>query len=158
MSWSDDKGLTWSAPHIVIDAAKGGVGGSGVGDTTALSLSLVMPTLAVNRDGVVGLMWYDYTDQSNPRGYHVRFAASLDGGETWLAPVDLSSASATVGKPGERWALGIRGERSIARRIWVTGGHTAGLAADANGAFHGLWVDNRSGIAQVWTAPARVAR
>jgi hypothetical protein len=39
---------------------------------------------------------------------------------------------------------------------WITGGHTAGLAADANGAFHPFWVDNRTGVHQVWTAVATV--
>jgi len=31
------------------------------------------------------------------------------------------------------------------------GGDTAGLAADASGAFHAVWVDNRTGVPQVWT-------
>jgi hypothetical protein len=36
------------------------------------------------------------------------------------------------------------------------GGHSAGLAADANGVFHALWIDNRTGRAQMWTAPITV--
>jgi hypothetical protein len=40
----------------------------------------------------------------------------------------------------------------------LAGGHTAGLAADADGVFHPFWVDNRTGIAQVWTAPVTVNR
>jgi hypothetical protein len=32
-------------------------------------------------------------------------------------------------------------------------GDTAGLAADASGAFYVLWVDDRTGVHQVWTAP-----
>jgi hypothetical protein len=39
---------------------------------------------------------------------------------------------------------------------WPEGGHTAGLAADANGVFHPLWVDNRTGIHQIWTASITV--
>ncbi len=38
----------------------------------------------------------------------------------------------------------------------VTGGDTAGLAASPDGRFHALWIDNRTGIQQVWTAPITV--
>ncbi len=40
----------------------------------------------------------------------------------------------------------------------LAGGHTAGLDADANGVFHPFWVDNRTGVAQVWTAPVTINR
>jgi hypothetical protein len=36
------------------------------------------------------------------------------------------------------------------------GGDTAGLAADAAGAFRAVWVDNRTGVPQVWTASVTV--
>jgi hypothetical protein len=36
-------------------------------------------------------------------------------------------------------------------------GDTAGLRADANGVFHALWIDNRTGTGQVYTAPIRVS-
>jgi hypothetical protein len=32
-------------------------------------------------------------------------------------------------------------------------GDYAGLAADVNGTFHAFWIDNRTGISQIWTAP-----
>jgi len=35
---------------------------------------------------------------------------------------------------------------------WLDGGHTAGLAADAGGQFHAVWVDNRTGLHQLWGA------
>ena len=41
--------------------------------------------------------------------------------------------------------------------FFVNGGHTAGMAADANGAFHPVWIDNRTGLPQMWTAPVTVA-
>jgi hypothetical protein len=34
---------------------------------------------------------------------------------------------------------------------------TAGIASDAQGTFHPIWVDNRTGVLQVWTAPVIVA-
>jgi hypothetical protein len=36
------------------------------------------------------------------------------------------------------------------------GGDTAGLVADALGIFHAAWVDNRTGVAQLWTATVSV--
>jgi hypothetical protein len=41
--------------------------------------------------------------------------------------------------------------------FFVNGGHTAGMAADANGTFHPVWIDNRTGLPQMWTAPVTVA-
>jgi len=35
-------------------------------------------------------------------------------------------------------------------------GDTAGLVADADGVFHAAWVDNRTGVRQIWTAAIRV--
>jgi hypothetical protein len=35
------------------------------------------------------------------------------------------------------------------------GGDTGGLAASADGLFHALWIDNRTGLPQVWTASVR---
>jgi len=32
-------------------------------------------------------------------------------------------------------------------------GDYAGLAADAGGTFHAFWIDNRTGLAQIWSAP-----
>ncbi len=39
------------------------------------------------------------------------------------------------------------------QRRQFNAGDYAGLAADASGAFHALWIDNRTGLAQIWTAP-----
>jgi hypothetical protein len=36
-------------------------------------------------------------------------------------------------------------------------GDTSGLVADASGVFHPVWIDNRTGFSQVWTAPVRVS-
>ena len=42
------------------------------------------------------------------------------------------------------------------RQEFHKGGDTSGLAADADGAFHALWTDQRSGIGQVYTAAVTV--
>jgi hypothetical protein len=38
----------------------------------------------------------------------------------------------------------------------LNGGDTVGLAADAKGVSHPMWIDNRTGTHQVWTASVTV--
>lgn len=160
---SADKGNTWSKPIVVnddrppLDAAKGP--------------DHLMPVVAVNRDGVVGVMWYDRRDISDNLGWRTRFSVSLDGGETFQPSVAVSEApfshrkddkwliasrSSRGGDPGFRRGGALKLEAGV-HGFYFGGGHTAGLAADANGLFHPFWVDNRTGIAQVWTTDVKVA-
>jgi hypothetical protein len=132
---SADRGERWSAPAIINP-------GQGPAQTAAV---------AVNRDGVVGVSWYD--GRGDPRGYrrdsrcqHVYFAASLDGGRTFLPDVRISSAENCSDTPAN-------GE---AGRRWKAGGEYHGLAATADGRFHLLWADSRDGIYQLRTASVRV--
>jgi hypothetical protein len=40
--------------------------------------------------------------------------------------------------------------------FYVSAGHTSGLAVDADGSFHPTWIDNHSGVPQIWTSSLRV--
>ena len=151
VSHSSDKGKTWSKPQIVNDDEPT------IGDGP----DNFMPVVAVNRDGVVAVMWYDRRDNPRSFGYSVRLSASLDGGETWQPSVRVSEVPKTT--ETENWviagtALRMGGGHSlILRRYeWVAGGHTAGMAADLNGLFRPFWVDNRTGVSQIWTAAVLV--
>jgi hypothetical protein len=139
---SADLGKSWSTPRAVSDdtAAARPAGGP----------DSFMATVAVNRDGVVGGLWYDRRDQPDNRGYDVRFAASQDGGITWTRSVRVSSApnSAQVA----------RQHKQAAPYFLMTGGDTAGLAAGPDGRFRAVWVDNRTGVQQVWAAGLGVTR
>ncbi|HZS07660.1 MAG TPA: hypothetical protein VFD58_22685 [Blastocatellia bacterium] len=65
LSISADKGLTWSAPTPVDDWTDSGAAGAYRG--------AFMPSVAVNRDGVVGISWYDTRDTPGPdSGWDVR--------------------------------------------------------------------------------------
>lgn len=147
-SWSADMGQTWSRP-VVVDANRA---------VPFPQHDNFMPQLAVNKDGVVALVWADRRDVADNLSYAIRFAASLDGGETWLASVAVSRAPAS-------WSDGEFRELDPSEGVvyWVgfgdfafTGGHTHGFAADAAGLFHPLWVDSRTGVPQMWTAAMRV--
>jgi hypothetical protein len=134
-----------------------------------------MPTVAVNRSGVVGVTWYDRRDHFDNMGWHVRFRASLDGGATWLPSVRVSTAShditdsavlytqsyATGGGTGGFGRREPPREGPISVVVGLQGynfnaGDYAGVAADAAGVFHALWIDNRTGLPQVWTAAITV--
>ena len=135
-AFSSDGGKSWSQPIAVDDDVP--PRGANAGPDSFL------PAVAVNRAGVVGVSWYDRRDNADNQGYTVRFAASLDGGTTWTKSERVSTAANTrAQQKGESFFL-------------VTGGDTAGLAANADGRFHALWIDNRTGTQQVWTAAITV--
>jgi hypothetical protein len=103
-----------------------------------------MATVAVNNDGTVGVLWYDRREFPAGDGYRPRFAASRDGGAQWSTSVAVSTApNAAAAQRGDGYM--------------PNGGDTAGLAAASDGRFHALWIDNRTGVQQVWTAVITVA-
>ena len=152
-TYSPDRGATWTKARVIDDARS---------DLGHLPNNF-MPTLAVNKAGIVGVTWYDRRDSPDNIGYTTRFSASLDGGETWLPsvkvaeqPARFSIEDAAVTMSG--WVSGNDAEShgpmtlSVAGFPEFHGGDTAGLTAGADGTFHALWVDNRSGINEVYTA------
>lgn len=158
LSYSSDRGASWSPPRVVSDDSPWA--------PPAVGPDNHMPTLAVNHAGVVGLTWYDRRDSPDNTGFVPRFRASLDGGDTWLPSVRLTDAANGFeqGEAVRLWSFFTRGSAPGAphrlafwRHWWVINGHTAGLAADVHGAFHALWVDNRTGINQMYTARVEVA-
>jgi hypothetical protein len=155
---SDDKGRTWSAP-VVVDDTRASL-------DTSKGPDLAVPTVAVNKDGVVGALWYDRRDVADNKGWWVRFSASYDGGDTWTPSVRVSSrpkgfmegerttleSSASLQKSGSDRISQVR----IGLREWTGGGHTTGFTADGNGVFQAVWVDDRTGLHQAWGAPIAV--
>ncbi|MGC2745451.1 MAG: sialidase family protein [Candidatus Angelobacter sp.] len=158
LSHSEDKGKIWSTPIVIDDdRARPGVN-AGPDD--------FMPSVAVNNKGVVGISWYDRRDSSDNLGWWVRFSASIDGGETFLPSVRAAKAPFALdnnqellvfpalsggGLPAD-WG----GGGPLETQLWIgrfdyTGGDTAGIAADAAGIFHLFWIDNRTGVPQIWT-------
>jgi hypothetical protein len=160
-SRSSDKGKTWSKPITVNDDQSPKNRSAGRDHS--------VPAVAVNRNGVVGVSWYDRRDSAdNVGGWYSRFAASWDGGETFSRSVRVSESPQELreGQPIPIMAYSQGGghHRPRARggnlRLeigpqfidYLAAADTGGLAADADGAFHPIWVDNRTGVGQLWTS------
>jgi hypothetical protein len=137
LHYSADRGSRWSEPVVVNQDA----GREPYARTAAI---------AVNRNGVVGITWYDgrgdKTGDVAFRCQELFFTASLDGGRTFLPDVRVSSAKNCP----------VTSANGEAGRRWPAGGDYHGLVAAADGRFHVLWSDSRSGVYQVRAATIRV--
>jgi hypothetical protein len=154
-AFSSDGGKTWSAPRTIVERAPG--------DTA----NLLMPEVAVNKDGVVGISWYVNTGFN----HRVFFSASLDGGDTWLSPVEVTkgirsdsvkpqvlagyvTGGGTQESNGPPPTPGSLISGSVGPQMrWI--GHYAGITATADGAFHPVWIDGARG--EPYTTSIRVA-
>jgi len=151
--YSDDSGESWSTPTRVTDNVR----------PTLVSRAM----LTVNRDGALGVAWYDGRNGSAEECYDVYFSLSMDGGDTFAANRRLSSVTSCQNVPGNVViaptldAPGVLvdpdGERDIAAR-WPLGGDYSGLATGPDGRFHVVWADSRTGVYQLWTRSVAVAR
>lgn len=156
-AYSADKGKTWSKPVVVNDDRSPEEGGEGPDH--------LLPSVAVNKDGVVFVTWYDRREATDNLGWRLRGAASLDGGETFSASV-LIADGASAYPESLPWDIAAGASSNdtaslvgihVGLQIFFTsGGHTSGLAVDADGSFHPTWIDNRTGVAQMWTSAVRV--
>jgi hypothetical protein len=173
-AYSADQGKTWRRSQIIDDIP-------GPIDRKSGPENF-QPAIAVNKSGVVMVTWYDRRDNPDGLGWYLRARASLDGGETWLPSVRVSAepnvfsprtelglfASAT--KPSMFGTADSDSKENVESKepinpVQVSGslssrqffaGDYAGLAADASGIFHAFWIDDRSGLPQIWTAPITV--
>lgn len=138
LSTSDDRGATWSAPVVVSEQPLVAPDGE---------YHAQLPTVAVSPAGVVAVGWYDRRGLPATKvgptggrlasaGYSVRLRVSKDGGATWLPSVQVNTVAAKsdIGEFG----------------------HTAGLTATADGRFLPAWIDDRTGLGQLWTASVTV--
>ena len=150
-SRSTDRGKTWSAPKPMETGLAAGV-------------KQWQPAIAVNKDGVVAVTWFDTREEGGGKRYRQYLAASLDGGDTFLPAVAVSSElSDPDGRGNSQLAPMVwshEGEMALslisAASRWGSGGDYMGLAADKDGVFHPFWADARSGTFQVYTASVRV--
>jgi hypothetical protein len=152
VSASGDRGVTWSEPLLM-----GAAGATG---------DQYQPAIAVNPEGVVAVTWFDTRGSKDGSEYHQYFAASLDGGRTFLPEARVSTEPSRPLEPGNAqpvpsdfrsatgWQLSLL--TTVAR--WGNGGDYMGLTADARGVFHPFWADSRTGTFQIYTARVAVVR
>jgi len=127
---SDDRGESWSEPLRLNHSG------------TARSFT---PSIAVNKDGVIGVSWYEIQDKNC---FDVYFTASLDGGKTFLPEARVSSATSCPDTPQDKGVFD--------NGTFGAGGDYSGLAATSDGIFHLVWSDARTGIYQLRTASVAV--
>ena len=134
MLWSSaDRGETWSEAVTV----------TGGGARFSVRNAMV----AVNKDGVVGVSWYDGRNERNRtkqmfQCLDLYFAASFDGGRTFAPETRVSTESSCGDSP----------DNGGAKYRWPAGGDYHGLVARSDGAFQILWADSRSGRYRLRTA------
>ena len=152
ISWTDDRGSTWSDPRPLAPPE-------------SPEVQQFQPAVAVNADGVLGVSWYDTRHAPSRFAFHQYFAASFDGGESFTAPHRVSGAlSEPMGSgnlvPAPITFSGPEGELRVAlisaASRWVNGGDYMGLTTSADGHFHPVWADARSGTYQAYTATVRI--
>lgn len=132
---SDDRGTTWSAWMRV--------------DQEVDPAAAVVHAIAVNRDGTIGVMWLSRVEQPEPCSRLV-FSASVDGGDSFLPPVVVSTEASCPARDPRNAAAHAHRPRS--------GGDYNGLAAAADGSFHMVWADARDGVYRLRHASALVER
>jgi len=152
LRFSTDGGANWSAPKAVAPAEKG---------------SQYQIMLAVNREGTVGVAWFDTRDFPRLDKYDLYFTASPDGGETFLQPRKVSSEPSAPRGAGNvmpyppyarRTGTGLEAHFQTAFGRWGAGGDYSAMQTDADGAFRPFWPDSRSGTFQIQTARVRVVQ
>lgn len=149
-AYSSDKGKTWAQP-VPIDP-------SGAPGSVQYEAQI-----AVNQNGIVGVSWFD-TRTKDLTHYDEYFAASLDGGVTFLKPVRVSSRTSDAFGTGNLQIIPTTWKSKDQQRVtfissatrWRAAGDYMGLATDPSGRFHLVWSDARSGTYQVWTSVLKV--
>ncbi len=161
-SYSSDNGMSWEKPKpspIQITAKPEQFYG------------LQLPTIAVNKDGVMTLAAYRYELgkwQADAKGKRYRegsiqrmVTASLDGGGTFLSPTPLASSKAlfrSVDHESRHFTTGViekyegpdyEGPHGV---VMSLGDYQNSVAA-ADGKFHALWLDARDRTTQIRHAP-----
>ncbi len=132
VNYSIDGGESWSDPVPL----------PGIPDDANLRR---VPVAAVNDRGVLGIAWIERRIDAGDRCQHAYVTASLDGGESFMAPQRL----APVACPPSA-------ELSDLVRIWPTSGDYFGMIGTANG-FMVLWSEAFAGDSHLWSGSVEVA-
>ncbi|NAY91274.1 hypothetical protein GTQ34_05015 [Muricauda sp. JGD-17] len=134
LNFSMDKGKTWTKEKRV-DLFKNG-----------LPSKANVASVAVNKDGVVGISWVDGQHSTDQKAYDVYFAISKDGGVSFQRPVRVSKVSSNPRT---------QANADVANKF-IGGGHYLGITTRADGSFQLIWSDSRSGIFKLQTCRIKI--
>jgi hypothetical protein len=165
LSWSDDSGKSWSKPIRADDAPRDSVTESATrGDR---GTDPMVPAIAVNKDGAVGLLWMERFALPT-----WRFSVSLDGGTTFLPSVPVYATYARDEPLRTGWfnyyataqdhpsqidspdQAGIRPSRKPGFTLYTQFDQESALTATTDGVFHAMWITRDDGA--LWTARIHV--
>ena len=122
ISTSDDAGQSWTEPRRLLPPNPSG-------NSSEPPSGDSVPTVMVNRDGVVGVAYYRFI--ANPARFDLYFTASVDGGEHFGDPIRISSQSSL--------------EPPTASQAREPGGDQVYSDIGGDGTFRLVWTDNRDG-------------
>lgn len=126
MSISGDEGETWKDITVQKPSPRGE--------------KYYVPTGAINKDGVIGIYWYQHGRSRSIIDNDIYFTASKDGGETFMEPVKVTKVTSRLSR------------RAKVAGTFPGGGHYSGMSVLPDGSFQLVWSDARSGIYQLYTA------
>lgn len=135
---SADGGEQWSDPILVEPLAPS-------------NQERLIPQIAVNKDGIVAVAWMDNRDNPTGKCYAPYIIFSTDGGNTFS---NLTKVGSELSCPTPSQA----GEYISERRRWLAGGDYFGLTTTADGKFHVVWPDARSGKFDLMTSAITVKK
>lgn len=138
---SADQGETWSS---AVRAS----------DPDSIPQVRRLPTVAVNSRGEVLVAWLDPNGEPGRTCWRLLASVSLDGGETFLTPVQVAEVPFCNDQSGNMLERS-SGTFDVAAR-WPGGGDYFGLTAHPDGSFRILWPDSRTGVFQLWTASIHI--
>jgi hypothetical protein len=165
--WSDyDVALKRNVVRLVYSSDLGKTWGSTMVDDNTTDTDPNNPTIAINNDGVVAVVWNDRRDDPKDACWRLYGAISIDGGEHFMKNAKLSDAPTCPNAP-KNWQLmafaAVDPNADVGQQLlpeigvtpliptrWPNGGDTYGLVADAAGNFHTAWINGRTGTLQLW--------
>ncbi|MDX1939050.1 MAG: sialidase family protein [Saprospiraceae bacterium] len=132
LNYSADKGKTWSK-DIRVDKF-----------STSYPCKALTPSVAVNKDGILGISWVDRQYDINKNDLY--FTISTDGGNTFHSPVRITDVSSNPNTA----------KNDDVANKFPGGGHYLALTTKPDSSFQLVWSDSRTGVFQLQTCNVKI--